>query len=83
LLWSRQIFSVVIVADDRRRFDAGADQEVNNDGLELGLSRFEIVASNEDSMLFGKLYGTGYKRILRTSVDVRAALQYGGHGEHG
>lgn len=56
---SRQILAVIIsqmiVAHNRYRFDASTHQEVDQYGFDFGLSRFEIISSNEDVMVFGQL----------------------------
>lgn len=57
----------------------GADQKVHQHRLDLGLTRFEVVPTDEDPFLDGQLDGPGYKSVLRGSIDVGASLQYTGH----
>ena len=40
------VVSEVVVADDGGGLDAGGDEEVDEDGLELGLARLEVVAAD-------------------------------------
>ena len=56
-----------------------ADQEVHQHWLDLGLTGFEVVPSNEHTLLRRQLYGPWDKSVLRGAVDVGAALQYAGH----
>ena len=78
LLRRRQVLAVVVaqvvVADDRHRFQAGADQKVDQHRLQLGLARFEVVAADEHVELLGQFDAAGHERVLRRSVD-EGALQ--------
>lgn len=57
----------------------GADQKVHQHRLDLGLTRFEVIPTDEDPFLHSQLDDPGYKRVLRGSIDVGASLQYTGH----
>lgn len=45
----------MIVAHNRYRFNAGTNQKVDQYGFDFGLTRFEIISGNEDTMVFGQL----------------------------
>lgn len=57
----------------------GADQKVHQHRLDLGLTRFEVIPTDEDPFLHSQLDDPGYKSVLRGSIDVGASLQYTGH----
>lgn len=59
--------------------DTCADQKIHQHGLDLGLTGFEVISSNEHPFLHGQLYGSWYKSVLWGAVDVGTALQYTGH----
>ena len=63
-----QIFTVVvaqvIVGHDRRWLEARVDEKIHDDGLELGLSRLEIVSSDENIFFFSQLNAARNKGIL-------------------
>lgn len=40
-------------------------QEVDHDGLHLGLSRLEVVSTDVDLVLLRQLHHAGYERVLR------------------
>ncbi len=65
------VVAQVVVADDALGLDAGVDQEVDEDGLELGLSGLEVVSADEDAVALGQLHAAGHERVLRRSVQVR------------
>jgi len=73
----------VIIADDRCRLDAGADQEIDDHRLELRLARLEVVATDEDTVAVGELDDARNERVLWTAVDVRAALEDRRDGKDG
>lgn len=60
-----------------------ADQKVHQHRLDLGLTRFEVIPTDEDPFLHGQLDDPGDKSVLRGSVDVGASLQYTGHCKQG
>ena len=62
----------VVVADDGLGLDAGGDEEVDEDGLELGLARLEVVAADGDAALARQLDHARHEGVLRAPVDVRA-----------
>lgn len=87
LLLLGQVLSVVVtqmvVRDDGTGLDTGVDEEINEDGLHLGLARLEIISSNEDTALLSELHNTGNEGVLGRSVDVGDSLEDGGNGEEG
>ena len=76
MLRGRKVLAVVIsqmvVTDNGYRLEAGADQKVNQHGLEFRLARLEIVTTNEDVGLFGHFNTAGNECVLRRSVNKRA-----------
>ena len=74
------VVAQVVVRDDRRRLDAGADQEVDEHGLHLGLAALEVVAADQDAPLDGEAQQAGHERVLRRAVDEGAVFQNGGGG---
>lgn len=85
LLLLRQVLSVivaqVVVGDDGTGLDTGVDEEIDEDGLHLGLSRLEVISSNEYAALLGELHDTRDEGVLGRSVDVGDSLQDGGNRE--
>ena len=73
LLRGREIFAIVVaqmvVADDRNRFQAGADQEINQHRFQLGLTGLEVVSADEHVRLFGQFDTSRNERVLRRTVD--------------
>lgn len=59
----------------------GADQEVHQDRLQLGLARFEVIPSNENLSLDSQLDDPRDESVLRGPVDVGAAFQDAGHSK--
>lgn len=41
----------MVVRSDGGELDAGANEEVNQGGLHLGLTRFEVISANESFVL--------------------------------
>jgi hypothetical protein len=87
LLLGAKVHSVVVaqmvVAGDGGELDTGADHEVNESGLHLGLARLEVVATDESVVLLGKLDGARNEGILGGAVDERNALKDGCDREDG
>ncbi len=64
------VVSKVIVAHDGCWLDASGNQKIHEDGFNLGLTRFEVVSSDEDLFLLGKFNYTRNKSVLRATIDV-------------
>jgi len=75
------IVAKMVVAGNGGELDAGADQEVDESRLHLGLSRLEVVATDEGIVLLGELDGTGNEGVLRRAVDEGDAFQDTGNGK--
>lgn len=60
----------MVVGHARGQSEAGTDNEVGHDGLESGLTRFEIVTSEEGLVLAGHLDDGGVEGILGGTVQV-------------
>ena len=85
LLLGAQVLAVVVakvvVASNGGELDTGVDQEVDQGRLHLGLTRLEVITTNEGTTLLSKLQGTGNKSVLGRSVDEGGVLQDGGDGK--
>jgi len=64
----------VVVGDDAGDADAGANQVVAHDGLEAGLTGFEVAASDESAMLLCKLNDSGVESVLGGAIQVSHAF---------
>ena len=62
----------MVVADDGPGLDAGGDEEVDEDGLELGLAGLEVVAADRDSLLARQPDDSRHEGVLGAPVDVLA-----------
>ena len=61
----------MVVGNATGKADATADQEVAHDGLEAGLSTFEVRASNERVVLASVLNDSGVESVLGGSVQIK------------
>ncbi len=77
------VIAEVIIAGNRRQLDAGIYHEVDQRGFHLGLSRLEVISSDEGSMSFRKLDYSWDEGVLRRSIDEGSILQNGCNGEYG
>jgi len=75
------VVTKVIIGDDGLRLNTGLDEEIDKDGFDLGLARLEVIATNENSLLLGKVDETRNEGVLRRAVDVSAAFKDGGDGK--
>ena len=67
----------MVVACNGGEFDTRVDQKVNKGRLHLGLTRLEVVATNESAVLLCKLDGTWNEGVLRRTVDERSVFEDG------
>jgi hypothetical protein len=85
LLLGAEVHAVVVakmvVAGNRRELDTGVDQKVNKGRLHLGLTRLEVVPSDERIVLLSELDGTRNKGVLRRAVDEGDTFQDTGNGK--
>jgi hypothetical protein len=85
LLLRAEILSIVvtemIVAGNGSELDTSADQEVDQCRLHLGLTRLEIITSNECIVLLGKFNSTRNKCVLWGTVDKGNTLKNTSYGE--
>ena len=65
----------MVVADDAQRTDARFDQELSEDALDLGLTRLEIVSTDERFVLFGEFDTSRDECVLRSTVDEGNTLE--------
>lgn len=77
------VVAKVVVRDDGRDLDTGADEEVSEHGLDLGLAGLEVVASDVDLVAAGDLDRAGDEGVLGGAVDEGAPLESGGDGVEG
>jgi hypothetical protein len=82
-----QVLAVVVtemvVRSDRGELDTGADQEVDEGGLHLGLAGFEVVTADERAVPLSKGNGTGNEGVLGGAVDEWHVVEDTGNGEDG
>jgi len=71
----------VVVACNGGELDTSADQEINQGRLHLGLTRLEIITTNESIVLLSELNCTRNKGVLRRSVDEGHTLKDTSHGK--
>jgi len=82
---SRQVMPIivakVVVRSDGERLDAGIDEKLGEDGLELGLARLEVVATDKGLVTLGEVDDTSNERVLGCTVDKRLTLKDGSNGK--
>jgi len=71
----------MFVGRNRKRLDAGVDEELGKDGLELGLTRLKIITTNEGVTALSELDSSWNKGVLGSTVDEGLAFQDGRNGE--
>jgi len=77
------IVAKVVVAGNGGKLDTSTDEEVNKSGLHLGLTRLEVITTNESTVTLGELNATRNKGVLGRTVDEWNALLDTGNGEDG
>lgn len=86
LLLRAQVLSIIVakmvVASNGSELDTSTDQEIDQGGLHLGLTRLEVIATNERVVPLGKLNSTRDKCILRRTINEWSALENGSNGEN-
>jgi hypothetical protein len=87
LLLRAEVHAVVVakmvVAGNGGELDTGVDQEVDQGGLHLSLTRLEVVTTNESIVLLGKLDSTRNEGVLGRAVDEGDTFQDTGNGKDG
>ena len=73
----------MVVRGDGKGFDTGVDEEVHEDGLNLGLARFEVVTTDVDLFTTGEVDDTRNEGVLGAAIDEGDLLEDGGEGEDG
>jgi hypothetical protein len=63
------VVAQVVVAGDGGKLDTGADHKVDESRLHLGLTRLEVVTTDEGVVLLSKLNRTGNEGVLGRAVD--------------
>ena len=85
LLLGAEILSVVVaemvVAGNGGELDTSADQEIDQCRLHLGLTRLEIITTNEGVVLLSKLNSTGNEGVLWGAIDESNTLKDTSHSE--
>ena len=71
----------MIVGGNGGKLDSCIDQEVDKGRLHLGLTRLEVIATNECAFTLSKIDCAGNECILRGAIDERRALEDGGNGK--
>jgi len=82
---SRQVVAIVVAEMVIRRngegLDASVDEELGEDGLELGLARLQVVTTDEGVVALRKLDDTGNKGVLGSAIDEWFTLKNGRDSE--
>lgn len=73
----------MVVRGDGERLDTGVDQELGENTLDLGLTRLEVITTDERLVLFGELDAAGNKSVLWGTIDERRTFEDTGNGEQG
>src|SRR5271168_2164489 len=73
----------MIVADDTQGTNAGFNQELSEDTLDLCLTRLEIVTTDERLVLLSEFNTSRNKSILRSTIDERNTVKNTTDGENG
>jgi len=69
------VVSEMVVADNGDGLETGTNEEIDEDGLELGLTRLEVITTDNDVVLHGKIYKTRDKGVLGGTVDKGDTLE--------
>lgn len=77
------VVTQVVVRRDGQRLDTSIDQKLCQNRLDLGLTRLEVVTTDERVMLLSKLDTTGNESVLGRTVDERDAFKDRGDGKDG
>lgn len=87
LLGSGQVLAVVVtemvVRSNGDGLDTSVDEEVDNNGLDLGLARLEVITSNVDGVTLSELDASRNKGVLGGTVDEGGVLEDRGDGKDG
>lgn len=87
LLLGGQVLAVVVaemvVAGNGGQLDTGADEEIDEGRLHLGLAGLEVVTTNVGIVLLGQLDGTRDKGVLGRAVDEGGLFQNTSDGKDG
>lgn len=82
-----QVLAVVVtemvVRGNGGQLDAGADQEVDEGRLHLGLAGLEVVTADERAVLLSKVNGTRNEGVLGGAVDERHVVEDTGDSKDG
>jgi len=82
---SSEILSVVvtevIIADNCDGLNPSTNKKVDENRLELGLSLFEVISTNENLVFNSNFHNTRNKSVLRAAVDICAFLEDGSNGK--
>ncbi len=75
------VVAEVVVGGDGDGLDAGVDEVLGEDGLDLGLTALEVVTGDVDVLTLGELDDTGEESVLGRTVDEGGVLEDAGDGE--
>jgi hypothetical protein len=85
LLLGAEVLSIIVaemvIAGNGSELDTSTDQEIDQCRLHLGLTRLEVIATNEGIVLLGKFNSTGNKGVLGGAVDEGNALENTSHSK--
>ena len=81
----RQVMTIVVakmvVRGDGEGLDTSVDEEFSENGLELGLSRLQVVTTDEGLVALSELDGTRDEGVLGSAIDEGLTLENGCNGE--
>ena len=87
LLLGAQVLTIVVakmvIGGNGSQLNTGADQEVDESRLHLGLARLEVVATNEGVVLLSELNAASDKCVLWRAVDEWSTLKDRGNRKNG
>jgi hypothetical protein len=69
----------VVVGDNGLWLDTSRDQEVHKSGLNLSLTRLEVISHHVHLVSLGKLLHTSDEGVLWGTINETATLQNGSH----
>jgi hypothetical protein len=83
---SRQVTTIivteVVVRSNGEGFDTGVNEELGENGLQLGLARLEIITTNERLVAFSQFNSSRNECVLWGTVDEGFILEDSSDGEH-
>jgi len=77
------VVTKVVVRDDGSNLETGANEEVSENALDLGLTALKVITSYVDTVALSQFDDTRDESVLRRAIDEAALLEDGGNSKHG